>query len=61
MPATSQAQQSFMAGCEHNPKHMKGECPKMSKGKMHEFASTPRKGLPKRAKEDLKNGYRKHY
>lgn len=59
MPAKSQAQQRFMAGCEHNPKHMSGKCPSMSKEKMHEFTTTPRKGLPKRVEEDLRNGYRR--
>lgn len=61
MPATSQAQQAFMAICEHNPQHAKGKCPDMTKKQLHDYAATPRKGLPKRAKEDLKNGYRKHY
>ena len=61
MPAKSQAQQSFMAGCMHNPKHMSGKCPEMSKEKMRHYAETPTKGLPKRAKEDLKNGFRRKY
>ena len=48
MPATSRAQQAFMAICEHNPKHARGKCPKMSKAKMHEFSATPTKGLPQK-------------
>jgi hypothetical protein len=49
MPATSQAQQRFMAICLHDPKHAKGKCPDMSASQMRDFASTPRKGLPARA------------
>lgn len=46
MPSVSKAQQSYMAGCEHNPRHMKGECPDEETAR--EFARTPRKGLPER-------------
>lgn len=52
MPAKSAAQQIAMAIAEHNPskfyKRNKGLL-KMSHQQLHEFASTPRKGLPKRA------------
>lgn len=52
MPATSQAQQRLMAVAEHNPqavsKKNKGVL-SMSSKQLHDFASTKRKGLPKRA------------
>lgn len=48
MPSVSKKQQSFFAMCEHNPKHARGECPDMSKEKMHEFSSTKRSNLPER-------------
>lgn len=52
MPAKSQAQQRAMAIAEHDPGKLssgnKGLL-KMSHKQLHEFASTPRKGLPKRA------------
>lgn len=46
MPAKSKAQQRFMAMCEHNPKHARGECPDEETAR--EFARTKRKGLPER-------------
>jgi uncharacterized protein DUF3008 len=52
MPATSQAQQRAMAIAEHNPSKLQGKNKgllKMSHKQLHDFASTPRKGLPKRA------------
>jgi hypothetical protein len=49
MPAVSKAQGRFMGMCEHNPQHAKGQCPSMTKQQFHDFASTPRKGLPERA------------
>ena len=53
MPAVSQAQQQAMAIAKNNPSKLnpknKGLL-KMSKKQLSEFASTPRKGLPKRAK-----------
>lgn len=49
MPSTSAAQQIAMAIAKHNPsklyKRNRGLL-KMSKQKLDEFASTPRKGLP---------------
>lgn len=48
MPAVSQKQQRFFAIAEHHPEKLRGAAPKMSKAKMHEFAATPRKGLPMR-------------
>ena len=53
MPAKSKKQQMAMAIAEHEPeklyKRNKGLA-EMSKGQLHEFASTPRKGLPAKAK-----------
>ena len=50
MPAKSRAQQIAMAIAEHQPQALyarnKGML-SMSQGQLHEFASTPRKGLPK--------------
>lgn len=51
MPATSQSQQRLFAMAEHNPsalyKRNKGLA-KLPKSTLHEFAATPRTGLPKR-------------
>lgn len=52
MPAVSQAQQKAMAIAEHEPSKLKGKNKgllKMSHKQLHEYASTPRKGLPKKA------------
>lgn len=54
MPAKSQAQQRFMAICEHNPAHAIGKCPNMTHKQLHDFAATPRKGLPVRVKKGKK-------
>lgn len=57
MPATSQKQQMMMAIAKHEPGKLfarnRGVL-KMGKGKLGEFASTPRKGLPKKAKRRKK-------
>lgn len=51
MPATSQDQQVAMAIAEHDPSKLyarnKGLL-KMSHSQLHDFAATPRKGLPKK-------------
>jgi hypothetical protein len=56
MPATSQSQQEMMAIAEHAPgklyKKNKGVL-KMGAAKLHEFASTKRKGLPMKAKSSV--------
>lgn len=56
MPAVSKKQQIAMAIAEHNPsklnKKNKGLL-KMSHSQLHDFASTPRTGLPTRAKQIL--------
>lgn len=52
MPAVSQAQQKAMAIAEHSPSKLKGKNKgllKMSHKQLHDFASTSRKGLPKKA------------
>lgn len=49
MPAVSKKQQQAMAIAEHEPSKLSGKNKgllKMSKGQLHDFASTPRKGLP---------------
>lgn len=54
MPAVSKAQQKAMAIAEHNPSKLNSKNKgllKMSKGQLHDFASTPTKGLPSRAKK----------
>lgn len=57
MPAVSKAQQEAMAIAEHNPsklnKRNRGLL-KMSHQQLHDFAATPRAGLPKR-KKSLRN------
>ena len=45
MPSVSQAQQQFMAMCEHHPEKARKRCP--PKKVAREFARTKRKGLPK--------------
>jgi hypothetical protein len=57
MPAVSQAQQRAMAIAEHEPGKLYGRNKsllKMSKGELHDFAATKRKGLPKRKEGGLK-------
>jgi len=54
MPAVSKKQQIAMAIAEHSPSklHAKNKSlADMSKKQLHDFASTPRKGLPTRAKK----------
>lgn len=49
MPAVSRAQQQAMAIAEHSPEKLHAENKgllDMSHKQLHEFASTPRKGLP---------------
>ena len=52
MPATSKAQQRYMAIAEHNPGALRGPKPKMTHQQLHDFAATPTKKLPLHA--DLK-------
>lgn len=54
MPAKSKAQQEAMAIAEHDPSKLyaknKGML-KMSQSQLHDFAATPRKGLPAKKKK----------
>lgn len=58
MPAVSQKQQVAMAIAEHAPSKLysrnKGLA-SMSHQQLHDFAATPRKGLPKTAGDALMN------
>jgi hypothetical protein len=58
MPAVSKKQQEAMAIAEHSPGKLQAKNKgllKMSKEKLSEFASTPRKGLPESTKS-MKRG-----
>jgi hypothetical protein len=51
MPAVSQSQQQAMAIAEHDPSKLKKKNQgllKMSGQQLHDFASTPTSGLPKK-------------
>ena len=50
MPAVSKAQQRFFAIAEHQPGALRGKKPDMTRQQLHDFAHTPRKGLPERRK-----------
>jgi Protein of unknwon function (DUF3008) len=50
MPAVSGAQQRFMAMVEHDPSKLQGKMPSMTHQQLHDFAATPRKGLPTHVK-----------
>jgi len=55
MPAVSIAQRKLMGACEHGAGY--ASCPKgMTKEQMHDYASTPDKGLPKRVSKFSKMG-----
>ncbi len=52
MPAVSKKQQIAMAVAEHAPEKLNADnrgLLKMSHSQLHDFAATPRKGLPTRA------------
>lgn len=56
MPAKSQAQQRLFAIAEHVPEKLHKKnigLLKMSKAKLSEFASTQRKGLPKKVSKKV--------
>ena len=59
MPADSKDQAIAMSIAEHNPKKLfarnKGML-KLSHKQLHDFASTPRKGLPKHSPSETKAG-----
>lgn len=50
MPAKSKAQQAYMAIAEHNPTALYGPKPNMTHQQLHDFAATPRAGLPQHVK-----------
>lgn len=55
MPSKSKKQQALMAIAEHNPDDVYLENKsvlKMSKNKLHDFASTKAKGLPVKSKKE---------
>jgi hypothetical protein len=57
MPAVSKKQRKAMAIAEHDPKSLNPEnagLKKMSKGQLHDFASTKEKNLPDKVKKPKK-------
>ncbi len=57
MPAKSKAQAIAMSIAEHNPSQLYARnrgLLKMSHSQLHDFAATPRKGLPARKKKGFK-------
>jgi hypothetical protein len=56
MPAVSVKQRRFFGWAEHNPAQAaaEGVKPNMTHGQMHDFAATPEKGLPMKAKPPKK-------
>jgi hypothetical protein len=53
MPALSIKQRRAMAIAEHHPAKLRAKnrgLLKMSQGQLHDFASTPEKGLPRKKK-----------
>ena len=54
MPAKSKKQRRAMAIAEHHPKELYAKnkgLKKMSKSQLHDYATTPEKGLPTKAKK----------
>lgn len=54
MPVKSRAQRELMAIAEHHPEKVSKKnrsILKMSKSDLHDFASTPEKGLPKKKRK----------
>lgn len=60
MPAKSKAQQAYMAIAEHNPTALYGPKPDMTHEQLHDFAATPRAGLPAHAKKPLHPALKAH-
>jgi len=59
MPSVSKKQQQAMAIAEHEPSKLYGRnrsLLKMTHQQLHDFASTPRKGLPESAPKKSKRG-----
>lgn len=57
MPAVSRNQRTFLAICEHDPKHARGKCPTMTKPQYHDFTATPTTHLPKKVGKTTKGRY----
>jgi hypothetical protein len=59
MPSESKAQRRFMGWLEHNPEQAaaEGKSTNMSHQQLHDFASTPEKGLPEHVAKKPR-GYR---
>lgn len=55
MPAKSKAQQRYFAIAEHHPSALRGPQPHMTKQQLHDFAATPRTGLPAHTSHPHKN------
>lgn len=56
MPAVSQAQQRLMAMAEHDPQAVRKEnrgVLDMSHTQLHDYAATPRRGLPIRSEPSM--------
>lgn len=54
MPAKSKKQQQFMGAELRRKRQGKRTRTGMSEGQLHEYASTPRRGLPRKAKRRKK-------
>lgn len=55
MPSVSQAEQKVMAIAEHHPEKLykrNRRLLRMTHQQLHDFASTPREGLPKKKKKE---------
>lgn len=55
MPSTSQAQQIATSIAEHDPKKLyqkNRSLLRMTHTQLHDFAATPRKGLPEKKRKD---------
>lgn len=62
MPALSRNQRIAMAIAEHHPEKLNPankSMLKMSHDELHDFASTPEKGLPQRSNSGLQKGLKK--
>lgn len=60
MPSVSKNQQIAMAIAEHHPEKLKARnrgLLKMSHEQLHEFAATPRTGLPKRKRKKKNSAF----
>jgi hypothetical protein len=53
MPAVSKAQRRFFWWLEHDPEAEKRAGVKMTRQQMHDFATTPEKGLPEKKRSGI--------